>query len=234
MFTPRGSPCFVFLRRRVHHHGSLVFALVLRLFARLACRPHDHGSRSTASASWRAPWWGRDRGFRHGYGCSVGAQPLAFRQRCWGSPRGHDGGGSEWYVANCARSWWIVVFSGGFGALGCPSSAPFSSFAAPCPPVLSPHGDRDVPGGRVEPRGSCSAGVGTGRGAGGARRPLPSRRRHLCEAAAPGHPVLLGIEGRGRAVFYRGERSDGPLMHLVRVGSAPDGRVRAPARLLGA
>ena len=113
MFTPRGSPCFVFLRRRVHHHGSLVFALVLRLFARLACRPHDHGSRSTASASWRAPWWGRDRGFRHGYGCSVGAQPLAFRQRCWGSPRGHDGGGSEWYVANCARSWWIVVFPGG-------------------------------------------------------------------------------------------------------------------------
>ena len=116
--------------RRVHHHGPLVSALVLQLFARLACGPHNHGLRSTVSVSFRAPWWGRDRGFPHGYGCSVGAQPLAFHQQCCGSHCCHDSGGSERYVALCARSWWIVVFGGGLRH----SAAHREPFLPPLPP----------------------------------------------------------------------------------------------------
>ena len=149
MFTPRGSPCFVFLCRRVHHHRSRVFALGLRLFVRLACRPHDHGSRSTASVSLRAPWWVRHRGFRHGYGCSVGAQPLTFCQRCWGSPRGHDGGGSERYVALFARSWWIVVFFWGGGGgwdTRLPIESPFFRLRHPLSSTsVSPRGTDALP-----------------------------------------------------------------------------------------
>ena len=45
---------------------------------------------------------------------AVALVPL-LRRRCWGSPRGRDGGGSEWYVALGARSCLIVMFfRGGF------------------------------------------------------------------------------------------------------------------------
>ena len=68
---------------------------------------------------------GRDRGFQHDYGCSIGSRSLAFRQRCWGSPRGHDGGGYKRYVALCARSWWIVVFFRGVWDTRLPIESPF-------------------------------------------------------------------------------------------------------------
>ena len=149
--------------RRVHHHGPLVSALVLQLFARLACGPHDHGLRSTVSASFRAPWWGQDRGFPHGYGCSVGAQPLAFHQQCCGSHRCHDSGASERYVALCARSWWIVVFGGGIEALSCSSRAFSASSAARCCRHLSRHT------GQTPSRPSRGAGGGSV----GILRPVP-------------------------------------------------------------
>ena len=134
---------------------------------------------------------------------AVALVPL-LRRRCWGSPRGRDGGGSEWYVALGARSCLIVMFFRGGWSTRLPIECSVLLVGSPLFSASSRYGNGEALGRRR----SRSEGDGTGGAQEGARRALPSRRR----------PFWIGMAPPTRSLEMRGCR---PFPPRTETGRAP-------------